>query len=391
MAINLRKLHKKALRSAPTNEQTLQNFRKWHPDCDKRELVKLENAQIIREKAHYSQKREDGTPYEFHPKRVAYLASVIGASLHEIAAAELHDVLEDTSVPYHYLVPAEGFKIANIVFYLTAPKLVEGEWIYANHPRYTESKSEHTEETKPMRKKLQRELIYKSGSVSVLIVKLLDRLDNILTLQNISTEKKNSTLEKIVENTLNLARVIDNQLYHIMANIISESGLKVPKAETTDANILVLPPRKAIMQVGRYNVLPAAFQSHISVYIGANLPLHSYEVAFPKGWVRKKELSKLLGTSLKKGESFLPKGLSGSEEIFILETELRTKDEVKREKERLLNILNKNFFDSKGRIQELSFEYKNEWNTDDPTFPYFDVDTPAASMDLLGYIPVGWK
>ncbi|MCK4319430.1 bifunctional (p)ppGpp synthetase/guanosine-3',5'-bis(diphosphate) 3'-pyrophosphohydrolase [Candidatus Micrarchaeota archaeon] len=389
MAINLRKLHRKALLSAPTNEQTLKNFRKWHPNSDERELVKLVNAQIIREKAHHSQKRQDGTPYGFHPKRTAYLASVIGASLHEVAAAELHDVLEDTIIPYHYLVPAVGFKIANIVFYLTAPKLVEGKWIYANHPRYAESKSEHTKETKPMRKKLQKELIYKSGSISVLIVKLLDRLDNILTLQNISAEKKNSTLEKIVENTLDLARVIDNQLYHIMANIISESGLKVPKAKTTDANILVLPPRKAIMQMGRYNVLPPALQSHISIYIGANLPLNKYEVAFPKGWVRKKELSKLLGKSLKKGKSFLPKALSGSEEIFILETELQTKDEVKREKEKLLNILNRNFFDSKGKTHEFSFEYKNGNNIDDPTLPSFDFDTPAASMDLLGYIPVG--
>jgi len=57
----------------------------------------LDNAIIFAVKAHSGAKRKDGSPYIVHPMEAAAIAATMTGDREVIAAAVLHDTLEDTS------------------------------------------------------------------------------------------------------------------------------------------------------------------------------------------------------------------------------------------------------------------------------------------------------
>lgn len=68
------------------------------------------------EKAHEGQFRDDGvTPYMTHPRQVATIIAQVTDDENMIAAALLHDVIEDTAITYEDLVIDFGEDIANLV------------------------------------------------------------------------------------------------------------------------------------------------------------------------------------------------------------------------------------------------------------------------------------
>jgi|SRR5947207_11826194 len=80
-------------------------------------LTLYERALIFAIKAHGDQKRKyTGEPYTVHPIRVAALVREAGASTAQIAAAILHDVLEDTSATHGQLVDEFGEYVARLVY-----------------------------------------------------------------------------------------------------------------------------------------------------------------------------------------------------------------------------------------------------------------------------------
>ncbi|MHC5027931.1 MAG: HD domain-containing protein [Planctomycetota bacterium] len=88
-------------------------------------------AASLAARAHAGQRRKDGkTPYAAHPTRVALtLTTVFGCNDEEIlAAALLHDVIEDTTVDYDDLLEHFGPRVADLVAALSKdPRLVEAE------------------------------------------------------------------------------------------------------------------------------------------------------------------------------------------------------------------------------------------------------------------------
>jgi guanosine-3',5'-bis(diphosphate) 3'-pyrophosphohydrolase len=82
----------------------------------------VQAAAAVAARAHEGQKRADGrTPYFAHPARVALtLRSVFGCDdEHALAAAFLHDVIEDTTTDYDDLAEAFGPVVADLVAALT--------------------------------------------------------------------------------------------------------------------------------------------------------------------------------------------------------------------------------------------------------------------------------
>lgn len=78
-------------------------------------------AEVFATKAHEGQteKDEQKTPYIFHPKKVAEMVEISGGSVEEIAAAWLHDVVEDTDVTIETIRNEFGEEVAHIVEGLT--------------------------------------------------------------------------------------------------------------------------------------------------------------------------------------------------------------------------------------------------------------------------------
>lgn len=81
-------------------------------------------AQIFAEAAHKGQVRKyTGEPYIAHPARVVDLLKLLGGEVsgEMIAAAWLHDVIEDTPSEYRDLADAFGDVVATLVVELTKP------------------------------------------------------------------------------------------------------------------------------------------------------------------------------------------------------------------------------------------------------------------------------
>lgn len=88
----------------------------------------VERAKAFAAKAHEGQTRfnKDKTPLVVHLEEVVSLVRESGGSNEELAAAWLHDVIEDTPVLFMDVAKNFGDKIANIVFGLTDPSGFSG-------------------------------------------------------------------------------------------------------------------------------------------------------------------------------------------------------------------------------------------------------------------------
>jgi len=119
-------------------------------------------------KYHGDQKRKSGEPYYSHPLEVAYMISEHKLKTDVIVASILHDRVEDTEVTVGMIFDNFGQRIAQMVDRLTRDR--------------------------PDGTKLTIEEIitnaYQKEDKEVLLIKLIDRLHNMVTLDSISDNKK---------------------------------------------------------------------------------------------------------------------------------------------------------------------------------------------------------
>ncbi len=138
--------------------------------AEKSPLIK--KAYEFSEKAHLGQKRKSGEPYFLHP--LAAAQSVLNWKLDEstIAAALLHDVLEDTPTTKEEMLARFGPEITFLVEGVT--KL--GKIKY----RGLEAKAEN----------LRKMILSLSEDLRVIFIKLADRLHNMKTLSALPPQKQ---------------------------------------------------------------------------------------------------------------------------------------------------------------------------------------------------------
>ncbi len=79
------------------------------------DLEVIDKAYKIAHKAHSGQKRISGVDYILHPVSVAYILVELGMDTSSIAAALLHDVLEDTNFSREDIKSIFGEEIYNLV------------------------------------------------------------------------------------------------------------------------------------------------------------------------------------------------------------------------------------------------------------------------------------
>ncbi len=157
--------------------------------------------------AHKDQRRKSGEAYIFHPIAVAKIvASEIGLDATSIAAALLHDVVEDTTYSLEDIRNQFGDTVARIVDGLT--KI---------------SHLEHDKDVSLQAENFRKMLLTLNDDVRVIIIKIADRLHNMQTMDSMRTDKQ----EKIASETLYIYAPLAHRigLYNIKTEL-EDLGLK---------------------------------------------------------------------------------------------------------------------------------------------------------------------
>lgn len=135
-----------------------------------RELVL--RAYTFAESAHAGHTRYSGEPYMTHVASVAYRLAEMGMGPRTIAASLLHDTIEDTEVTADNIREQFGEEILFLVEGVTKLSSVR----YYGTDRHNES--------------LRKLFVATSQDIRVLIIKLVDRLHNMQTLEHVPLEKQ---------------------------------------------------------------------------------------------------------------------------------------------------------------------------------------------------------
>jgi guanosine-3',5'-bis(diphosphate) 3'-pyrophosphohydrolase len=157
--------------------------------------------------AHKEQRRKSGEAYIFHPIAVAKIvASEIGLGATSIAAALLHDVVEDTPTTVKDIERIFNPKVAQLVEGLTKISLVQKDM----------NVSMQAENFRKM-------LLTLNDDVRVILIKIADRLHNMQTMESMDDHKQ----VKIASETLYIYAPLAHRLglYNIK-NKLEDLGLK---------------------------------------------------------------------------------------------------------------------------------------------------------------------
>ena len=162
--------------------------------------------------AHSNQRRKTGEPYIFHPISVAKIvANEIGLGATSIAAALLHDVVEDTKYTVDDIEQLFGETVARIVSGLTKISSLKKD-------------KDHSIQAENFRKML----LTLHDDVRVILIKVADRLHNMQTMDAMPAHKQ----VKIASETLYIYAPLAHRLglYNIKTEL-EDLGLKYTEPE----------------------------------------------------------------------------------------------------------------------------------------------------------------
>ncbi|MEZ5141916.1 MAG: bifunctional (p)ppGpp synthetase/guanosine-3',5'-bis(diphosphate) 3'-pyrophosphohydrolase [Acidimicrobiales bacterium] len=168
--------------SAPPSEEVapvLATFRDRHPRAS---TVLITRAYELAAEAHREQTRKSGEPYIHHPLAVAKIVAGYGLDDVTVAAALLHDAVEDTGVTLDDLTADFGPDVAAIVDGVTKLDRVK----FA---------SKEAQQAATVRKML----VAMAKDLRVLIIKLADRLHNMRTLAALPAWKQERTAQETLD------------------------------------------------------------------------------------------------------------------------------------------------------------------------------------------------
>ncbi|MDG1465257.1 MAG: bifunctional (p)ppGpp synthetase/guanosine-3',5'-bis(diphosphate) 3'-pyrophosphohydrolase [Acidimicrobiales bacterium] len=187
----------------------LTEYRAHHPGADS---SMIERAYQVALAAHAGQTRKSGEPYIHHPLSVATIVARQGLDDVTVAAALLHDAVEDTSVSLDDLERDFGSDVRLIVDGVT--KL---ERLHFDTREEQQAAS------------VRKMLVALAKDLRVLIIKLADRLHNMRTLAALPEHKQ----ERVAQETLDIYAPLANRL-----------GMQEVKDQLEDLALATLHPKR---------------------------------------------------------------------------------------------------------------------------------------------------
>jgi len=160
--------------------------------------------------AHKTQFRKSGEPYIIHPILVASIVSSITNDESMAIAALLHDVVEDTDISIERIEELFGEDVAHLVEGLTKIDLIRDSELIPSSSNERLIVSALT---------FRKMLLASIEDVRILVVKLCDRLHNMLTLDALAEHKQ----KRIAEETLVVYAPIAHRLgISFLKNILED-------------------------------------------------------------------------------------------------------------------------------------------------------------------------
>jgi GTP diphosphokinase / guanosine-3',5'-bis(diphosphate) 3'-diphosphatase len=159
--------------------ELVERVQRYDPSADE---ALLNRAYVYAMQVHGHQKRASGAPYFSHPLEVAAILTEFKLDAATIAAALLHDVIEDTDVTRAEIDQRFGKEIGALVDGLTKIKKLD----------LVTRKAEQAENFRKL-------LVAISSDIRVLLIKLADRLHNMRTLEHMQPESRRRVSEETLE------------------------------------------------------------------------------------------------------------------------------------------------------------------------------------------------
>ena len=185
----------------------LEKVKGYHPRAD---TDLINKAYVYASRMHDGQTRKSGDEYFIHPVSVADIIADMRLDASSVCAALLHDVVEDCEVSLPEVKTVFGDEVAFLVDGVTKLGKVN---FASREDRQAES--------------FRKMLVAMARDIRVLLVKLADRLDNMRTLEHMSTPAQ----ERIARETI-----------EIYAPLAGRLGIQWLKAELEDLSFKYLEP-----------------------------------------------------------------------------------------------------------------------------------------------------
>ncbi|MBE8949228.1 MAG: bifunctional (p)ppGpp synthetase/guanosine-3',5'-bis(diphosphate) 3'-pyrophosphohydrolase [Quinella sp. 3Q1] len=166
----------------------LDTVKSYQPDAD---LELIERAYLVAKEGHAGQTRASGEPYINHPLNVAAILTELQLDDKTIAAAILHDVVEDTIFTLDELKEMFGEEIALLIDGVTKIGQI-----------YFKTKEQQQIEA------YRKLIIATAKDLRVILIKLADRLHNMRTLKFVPESKR----KRIAKETMELYAPLANRL-----------------------------------------------------------------------------------------------------------------------------------------------------------------------------------
>lgn len=188
-------------------ESMMQAIARYAPSAD---LEVIQRAYAYADEKHKNQLRKSGEPYIIHPLAVAEIVAEIGLDTDAIAAALLHDCLEDTDASFEEISRLFGETVANLVEGVTKLTRVQ----------YSTMEEQQMENLRKM-------FMAMSKDIRVILIKISDRLHNTRTLQYQTPAKQISKSMETME---------------VYAPLAHRLGMQKIKWELEDTSLQYLDP-----------------------------------------------------------------------------------------------------------------------------------------------------